>query len=40
MSFNLCVSMFRNGEESPHCENDEEWIAAAGNLQITPESVD
>ena len=33
MSFNLCVSMFRNGEEIPHCENDEEWIAAARNQQ-------
>lgn len=33
MSFNLCVSHFRNGDEIPHCETDEEWIAAAKNQQ-------
>ena len=31
MSMNLSVGHFRNGEEIPHCESDEDWIAAANN---------
>ena len=33
MSMNLRVGHFRNGEEIPHCESDEDWIAAAYNAQ-------